>query len=52
LDRVISGGLNNSAELFTAKAARADLLSKAGLAAFAAATRTNISALAPFHDPA
>ena len=43
MDRVVSGGLNNSAELFTAKAARADLLSKAGLAAFAAATRTTLA---------
>jgi hypothetical protein len=43
LDRVVSGGLNSSAELFTAKAARADLLSKAGLAAFAAATRTTLA---------
>ena len=50
MDRVVSGGLNNSAELFTAKAARADLLSKAGLAAFAAATRTTLALRAqPVH---
>jgi hypothetical protein len=43
LDRVVSGGLNNSGELFTARAARADLLSKAGLAAQAAAARTTLA---------
>jgi hypothetical protein len=36
-------GSPNFAELFTAKAARTDLLSKAGLAAFAAATRTSLA---------
>ena len=43
MDRVVSGGLNNSEELFTARAARADLLSKAGLAAQAAAARTTLA---------
>ena len=43
LGRVVSGGLNNSGELFTTKAARADLSFEAGLAALAAAARTTLA---------
>jgi hypothetical protein len=43
IDWVVFGGLNNSKVLFTTRADRADLLLKAGLAAFGTATRTTLA---------